>query len=127
MPSNSRENRIKIFVDGNCIVCDREISHYKKIAPDLFDLIDISNPQFNAADFQLDPIAVDRYLHVLLPDGHLAVGIDSFLAIWKALEPRHRFFGLLRRIIAFPLIRPFADIFYWIFARVIRPRLPKKR
>ncbi len=116
--------KIKILVDGNCIVCDREVAYYKKLKPDIFELIDISDPKFSAKDFNLDADAVNKKMHLLMPDGKVLKAIDAFLVIWENLGPEHRYFQRLRKFISFPLIRPFADIGYNIFA-FIRPWLPK--
>ena len=43
--------KTKIFFDGNCIVCDTEVAHYKRIAPEIFDIVDISAAGFDAAKF----------------------------------------------------------------------------
>lgn len=115
-------NRTKIFVDGNCIVCDFEISHYKRIAPDLFDIIDISNPAFDAASYGLTAAAVNKHLHVETPPGEIQVGIDAFAHIWSRI-PRYRF---ARHIVGFPGIHALAKLGYAVFVEV-RPWLPKKK
>ena len=114
--------KTKIFVDGNCVVCDWEISHYKRIAPDLFDIVDISSPEFDAKAFGFSPEAVNRHMHVLTPDGQLAVGVDAFAHIWSRIEG----WKLASKMIQAPLISPLAKIGYKIFVE-IRPYLPKKR
>jgi predicted DCC family thiol-disulfide oxidoreductase YuxK len=116
------DGKSKIFVDGNCIVCDIEVSHYKKIAPEIFELVDISHPDFDATKFGLNAAAVNKHMHVLTPDGQLFVGVKAFEHIWSRIE-RYKFAS---KIINWPLINPAARIGYWIFAE-IRPILPKKK
>lgn len=116
------ERTTQIFVDGNCIVCDFEISHYKKIAPDIFEIVDISHPKFEAKEFGLSVEAVNSKMHVRTPDGELKIGIDAFAHIWDQIE-RYRFAA---RIVRIPIIRPIAKMGYEVFA-VLRPLLPKKR
>lgn len=111
-----------IFVDGNCIVCDWEISKYKRMAPELFELVDISDPAFDAGRYGLTPDAVNREMHVLTPSGELKVGVAAFAQIWRtipALRP-------LAAIVEFPIMRPMARAGYWMFT-VVRPYLPKRR
>ncbi len=111
----------KIFVDGNCIVCDMEISHYKKIAPDLFDMIDISDPTFDASKYGLKNLDVQKNMHVLTPSGELKIGVDAFAHIWSRIEK----YNLASKFIKVPVINELAKVGYKIFATV-RPLLPKK-
>ena len=113
--------RTKILVDGNCVVCDFEVSHYKRLAPNLFDIVDISSPQFDAQKFGLTTAAVNKHLHVITPDGTVLNGVDGFAHIWSRL-PRYAFAS---RIIKVPLIHKAAQLGYVVFAE-IRPWLPKK-
>lgn len=114
--------KTKIFYDGNCIVCDLEISHYKRKAPELFELVDISAPEFSATEFNFSQEAVNRDLHVLTPQGELRVGVDAFIHIWSVLEN----YRILARLIAAPGITQIAKAGYRIFT-VVRPYLPKKK
>jgi predicted DCC family thiol-disulfide oxidoreductase YuxK len=112
----------KIFVDGNCIVCDMEISHYQRIAPELFELVDISDPSFDASRFGLTAEAVNVDMHLLTTEGKLLIGVDAFAYIWSEI-PRYRFASTL---IHLPGIHAGAKVGYKIFT-VIRPYLPKKK
>lgn len=112
----------KIFVDGNCIVCDFEISHYKKKAPELFEIIDISNPSFDAKIHGLTAEAVNKHMHVQGPDGKIYRGVEAFAHIWSRL-PRYQFAA---KAIRWPVIHPLANLGYALFAE-IRPYLPKKK
>jgi predicted DCC family thiol-disulfide oxidoreductase YuxK len=116
------QNKNKIFVDGNCIVCDLEISHYKKLAPELFELVDISDPKFDATTYGLTPEAVNRDMHLLTSDGNLLIGVDAFAYIWSQI-PRYQ---SANRLIKLPGAYPAAKIGYKAFT-VIRPYLPKRK
>lgn len=118
----SNLHKSKILFDGNCYVCDFEISHYKKIAPELFDIIDISNPDFNAASYGLTVEAVNQKMHVLTPENQTRAGVEAFIHIWSKL-PNYRW---LSKLIALPGIYHLATIGYFIFAN-IRHYLPKKK
>jgi predicted DCC family thiol-disulfide oxidoreductase YuxK len=111
----------KIFVDGNCVVCDWEISHYRVIAPEDFEIIDISNPSFDAASFGLTPEAVNKHMHVMTPEGAVMRGVDAFAHIWTRI-PRYHFAAKMIRL---PVVLPLAKLGYAGFA-TIRPWLPKK-
>lgn len=112
----------KILFDGNCIVCDYEISHYKRIAPDQFDIVDISDPAFDAATFGVTSEAVQKHMHVLTPEGRMVKGVDAFAHVWSRI-PAYRW-G--EKVVRFPLVYPLARIGYEIFARN-RHLLPKKK
>lgn len=111
----------KILFDGNCLVCDTEISRYKKLAPEIFELVDISNPNFDAARWGLTPAAVQKHMHVFTPDGTLLKGVDAFAHIWGRLPG----FKLASKIIHLPIIYATAKLGYRAFASV-RRFLPKK-
>jgi predicted DCC family thiol-disulfide oxidoreductase YuxK len=111
-----------IFVDGNCVVCSLEINHYKKIAPELFDLVDISDPRFSGQNFGLGARDVQFYMHVQTPDGEILDGVEAFAHIWSRI-PRYRWAS---QLIAVAPVKFFAKIGYHAFAH-IRPWLPKKK
>ena len=117
--------KTKIFVDGNCIVCDMEIAHYKKIAPELFDIIDISDDKFDAAKFNLTAEAVNENMHVITPDGDLKIGVDAFAHIWSRLGEDRSKYQMASRLIKTPVVYPLAQVGYAVFAK-IRPLLPKR-
>ncbi len=114
--------KTKIFFDGNCIVCDMEISHYKRQAPDLFELVDISAEGFRASNFGLTAEAVQKHMHVLTPEGDLKIGVDAFAHIWSRIAKYNWASTLVRQ----PIVHMLAKVGYEGFAR-IRPYLPKKK
>ena len=115
-------SKTKILYDGNCVVCDVEISHYRRVAPEDFELVDISAPEFDAAAYGVTKAAVDRDLHVLAPDGSIKIGVDAFAHIWSRI-PRYAWAS---RAIRAPGIYAAAKAGYRAFT-VARPYLPKKR
>ncbi len=116
------DQRTQIFVDGNCIVCDIEVAHYKRMAPQKFDIINIATPGFQATSHGLDANDVNRHLHVRTPDGRILIGVDAFCHIWMQLWP----YRWLARIVRLPGIYQLACLGYQIFARY-RYLLPKRR
>ncbi len=113
--------KTKIFFDGNCIVCDTEVSHYKRIAPEFFEIIDVSSADFNAAKFGLYPDKVQKHMHVMTPESEILVGVDAFAHIWSRLDG----YGFAAKVIKLPLIHQVAKVCYNIFANN-RHLLPKK-
>lgn len=115
-------DKTKIFLDGNCIVCDLEIAHYKRIAPAKFDLVDISALDFDAKIYGLKQKDVNLNLHVLTPEGKIEIGLNAFAHIWGQV-PKYQWAS---KLIKFPVINTLANMAYKLFTR-IRPWLPKKR
>jgi hypothetical protein len=62
-------------------------------------------------------------MHALDLDGNVIKGVDAFALIWKEF-PHYKKWSLF---IQLPGIHFIAKIFYFIFARLIRPYLPKKK
>lgn len=116
------KNKTKIFVDGNCIVCDFEISHYKRMAPDLFEIVDISSDQFDATKFGLTADEVQKNMHLLTSEGELKIGVDAFAHIWSQIDK----YKIAAKFIKLPVIHETAKVGYKLFT-LVRPYLPKKK
>jgi predicted DCC family thiol-disulfide oxidoreductase YuxK len=121
----SNATKSKILFDGNCIVCDLEIMHYKRIAPDLFECVDISSADFDAKAYGVTKSAVDQDMHVIIPGGRLVIGVDAFQHIWMRLGQSRPIFRLMSQAIRLPILYPSAKVLYRSFTK-IRPLLPKK-
>ena len=111
----------QIFFDGNCIVCDLEISHYKRKYPALFEIVDISAQDFDADRFGLNREAVNYHMHVKTPEGQVLKGVDAFAHIWSRI-PKMQWAS--RLVLSRPL-KPLAAVGYEVFARN-RKYLPKR-
>ncbi len=98
-----------------------EIAHYKRIAPELFDIVDISAEGFDAKKFGLTPEGVQKSMHLLTPTGELKMGVDAFAHIWSQIDKYH----FAAKAIRWPIVYPLAKVGYRLFA-TIRPLLPKK-
>jgi predicted DCC family thiol-disulfide oxidoreductase YuxK len=104
---------IRVFYDGKCGLCRREIEHYKRIAPvGVFDWVDIT---VDASSFERLGVAYAdglKLLHVQDTQGKMHVGVDAFILIWRQI-PRWR---VLVTIVGAAFIRPVAGIAYQAFA-----------
>ncbi len=116
-------NQLTIYFDGACHLCSREINHYrKKDHQQQIRFVDISRSNFVATQEHLDPIEVQRVMHVRLPNGQLRTGVDAFVAIWQTLPGYGGFAKAAQNPIAYRLL----NIGYAGFAKV-RPLLPKRK
>ena len=117
------EKQVTIYYDGLCILCSKEILHYKKQkGAENFRLVDITAPDFSAKQEQVDPFLVHKIMHVRDENGALRTKVDAFIAIWDAL-PQYRFLSKLARN---SFVRPILDLGYIGFA-TIRPYLPRRK
>lgn len=112
-----------VFYDGDCIVCDLEMMHYKKQeAQGLLKFVDIHSPEFKEYEYLLSFDKANQRMHVMR-SGKKLDGVDAFLMIWSLLPQRR--YKIMAKIVSHKLVRPIADRCYNIFAKC-RKYLPKK-
>lgn len=119
---------IRVFYDGKCGLCRREIAHYMRIAPaEVFEWVDITVDA--SALEQLGVSYVDglKWLHAQDEKGTLHVGVDAFVLIWRQIPYWH----LLGKFVASPPIRSVAQIAYrsfaaWRFKRLAHCQIASK-
>ena len=110
---------IKVFYDGKCGMCSREIRHYMKISPrETFIWRDIANEPQHLKEINVSQSNALKRLHVIDQDGKIQIGVDAFIAIWRKI-PRWR---LLAFLCAIPGIKFTLGVLYnkfadWKFAR----------
>ncbi len=123
MANHTPEKKLSIYYDGACIVCSREMTHYKKIdAGQCFRFVDIASPEFDPVAEKIDREAADRALHVKTEDGRVVTRVAAFAEIWKRL-PGH---GWMARLASFRALQPVLNFGYDVFAR-LRRHLPKRK
>jgi len=114
-------SKIKVFFDGNCSLCSREINFYQKISPDnIFewkDLFKMSEKDFKFENLKLEQCL--KFLHVKDENDDLKVGVDAFITIWRKLK----YWDILAKIISYPVIKQFTNFLYYIFAIIRFKRL----
>lgn len=114
--------KIKVYFDGLCHLCSREINHYRSMrGSENIDFQDITSATFDAKSQGLDPNEVHKNMHVRDREGAVRVGVDGFIAIWNEL-PSLRF---LVPIASFGPIHLILRLGYFCFTK-IRPMLPRK-
>ncbi|NNM84473.1 MAG: DUF393 domain-containing protein [Phycisphaerales bacterium] len=108
---------LKVFFDGQCPLCRREIAYYHRIdSAQHLQCIDIMGPDFVAQRYGLDTARVHAVMHAQDAAGQVYTELDAFEAIWAALPPS---LGrrLLRRLLNIRPIRAMASVAYRLFAR----------
>jgi len=114
--------KTKIFYDGLCKVCSTEINQYKKMAgAENLNFVDITEPEFNPLDENLDPYKINIELHAIDTNGTLHAGVDTFILIWNEIHSLQ----WLARLAQKKPVKMTLNLFYFVFIK-IRPYLPRK-
>jgi len=118
-----KKNRIQfplhVFYDGSCIVCSREMAHYRQVASeDLLLFTDASAADFDPSIYGLTREDFMAQLHVRDAQGRFLTGVDAFLALWEALPGFP--YRLLEHILSWPGMHFLAKAGYRVFARLRR-------
>lgn len=104
---------MKVFYDGSCPICSREIrtyqnrDKYNRLIP-----IDITDPSFVAGEYGLDPEAVNKELHACTADGKVYTAVDAFRKIWQAVGMQP-----LATLTRLPGLSQSMDLGYKLFSR----------
>jgi len=114
---------LKIFYDGGCQICSREMSHYRqKSDEEKLIFVDISTPDFSPGQYGLTQEEFMAEMHAVDASGHIFRGVDAFRALWKGLPGS--IYGDLSILLGLPGIHLLARIGYRGFARM-RHFLPR--
>lgn len=104
---------LTIYYDGLCPLCKREMLQIKKRdSLNKINLVDINRIDFEHEYPHIDRAKANNILHGETPDGSLLLGLDVTHRAWS-LVGYGKWVGLLRT----PLVRPFADKAYLLFAK----------
>jgi len=123
MNNMETEQKLKVYYDGLCVLCSKEMDHYKRQkGADLISFLDICAKDFDAAKEGVDPIQVHKIMHARRIDGTLATRVDAFIEIWSVLPKYNRAAQFAKN----PLVRKGLDFGYSLFAKV-RPYLPRNK
>jgi predicted DCC family thiol-disulfide oxidoreductase YuxK len=112
--------RLRVFFDGACPACSKEIALYQRA--DRRQAIDWQDVARAPAGFDL-PLPRETLLkrfHVQRPDGEMVSGARAFIEVWAAL-PGWRW---LARLCRAPGIPSLLEVSYRIFLK-LRPTLQK--
>ena len=117
MNSSPQYYPLRIFYDGQCPVCNREIQrHLRNDRLGHLQAINIAAPDFNATAYGLDAQHVHDVMHVLTSDGQIFTAVDAFICIWRAL-PQRMDRLILITLLRVPPVRMLANIAYRAFAK----------
>lgn len=99
----------RLFYDGGCRLCQREIAHLAQPLAGKMQLVDINDPAFS--EWQgVDKLQMMRQIHVWTGERFL-VGIDASVYYWKAAGWR-----LLPGLLSLPGVYQCAKLGYALWA-----------
>ena len=103
----------KVFYDGKCGLCSKEINYYKRIAPkNIFEWHDIASNPKKLREIQVSQYDALMYLHATDQKSDLKIGVDAFILIWGNLK----YWNILSILVRTPIVYSFAKITYKLFA-----------
>lgn len=119
--TQTTNEKLTVFYDGECPICTREIGFYKECDGgsdiDWRDVTKIADDEVHPGLSRDDALA--RF-HVLTQDGRLMSGGPAFAQMWRNLKK----FRLVGAVFSFPPIAWLLDRVYDLLL-LVRPRLQK--
>ena len=107
-------NTIKVYFDGNCGLCSKEINYYRKIdKKNIFEWVNIYIHDTDLEKLGITKSEALMELHALDENGKMYKGVDSFILIWKNLS---FFWSILGILVSFYPIYLTAKFAYKRFA-----------
>ena len=104
---------IKVYFDGKCGLCSKEINYYQRIVPEgVFQWLDIATDPSLLEGLGISQREALKRLHVQDSAGTIKTGINAFQVIWEQL-PNWRILG---RITGVPGIYHLVEYLYVQFA-----------
>ena len=99
--------KVKVYYNNSCNVCRLEINHYKKIAHENLEWIDITSNDEAIKETSKSYEELLRRLHVI-DNGEVIGGAKAFIILWSKI-PKYKF---LAKLFSF---KPFFIIFHYIY------------
>lgn len=116
--NNSPQWPLTLYYDGSCPLCAREIRLLRQRADrQRLQLVDISQPGFQASALGLTQKTLQDRLHAHFADGQWLTGLDATLWSWRAAG-----MGTWAAPLAWRPLRPLFELGYRLFCR-LRPHL----
>ncbi|MEZ6094300.1 MAG: DUF393 domain-containing protein [Pirellulaceae bacterium] len=110
---NSVSWKFRVFFDGDCPLCKREIQWLKRLdAKQQIDFVDIASNEFRTARCEKSHDELMAQIHGQLPDGEWVVGADVFRELYSLVG-----FRWLVAVTRLPGIHAGTNFLYRIFAR----------
>ena len=111
---------IRVFYDGQCGLCQKEILYYQSIEPKgVFEWVDLTREPEKFTRYGLPVSEGLKFFYVLDESEHLHRGLDSFVVIWRHMP---KLWPVLSHIVGCPGIR---QLLRWVYFRFAAWRFKK--
>ncbi len=108
------KKKTKVFYDGNCKICSREINFYKKLDEEKkISWLDIHKSSTKYKSINLKKKELMDILHLQTENGEILKGVDAFIKIWSNVK----YFGLLAFCLKFYPLKKIFNFIYMIWAK----------
>lgn len=122
MTEGDTNGEFKVFYDGSCPVCSREVGMYRRQrGAERLSWVDVSLAGAGDLPAGLDPETAMSRFHIQTAQGQLQQGARAFAALWLQLP----YFRWLGRLASLPLVSRLLEFLYSKFLAV-RPTLIKR-
>ena len=119
----TKREMIRVYFDGKCGLCSKEINHYRDIAKGGdFSWVDIASDPSPLIILSVTQPDALRRLHAQDSDGKLHIGVAAFILIWQNL-PYFKW-AALAWFVKLPLIFQISEFLYGHFADYRFSKLP---
>mgnify|MGYP001248902527 CR=1 FL=1 len=106
--------KIKVFYDGKCNICKKEINFYSKIDKNKnFDWINIHKNKEKITNTGLSKKELLSVLHIQTEKGSIIKGVDAFAIMWS----KFRYLKLLSFALKFKFINILANFLYKLWLK----------
>jgi len=103
------KKKTKVYFDGNCNICSKEIQFYKNIdKKKKFEWIDIHSNKNEIRLLGISKNKLLKILHVKTSSSEVKKGVDAFICIWNEFK----FFKFLSIILKLYPIKLIASFLY---------------
>ena len=107
-------DKTKVFYDGNCKICNREINVYKRLDNEKkIEWVNIHGPSLKSNSEGIDKEDLMRVLHLKTEDGQILKGVDAFIKIWSNI----RYLKILVLVLKIYPLKKIVNFFYMIWAK----------
>lgn len=92
-------NKPKVFFDGSCPLCRKEIGHYQRLDQrQQIDWLDLHSAEEQLTAHQITHKAAMQRLHAIDQHSQIQSGVAAFMLIWDNL-PRYHYLAKLIRVL----------------------------
>ena len=108
------KKKIKVFYDGKCDICNKEINFYSKIdKKNKFEWINIHEDKTKIKKTGITKGDLLTVLHIQEQDGSFVKGVEAFRVLWG----QFKYFKVLSFLLNYKYINNFANFIYKIWLK----------